>query len=116
MARATAARMTRPVRTAIRRGAARWPEASFAAASILARATHGLGRGLDADSIRLVFPDLPQYELELARRDTWSAALRASVLEAALSVPGAEWPYPRLLSGPDPAQIRPPAVLATMHY
>src|SRR4051794_19749989 len=105
MARTSTARMTRPVRAAIRHGVARWPEASFGAAGVLARATHGLGRGLDTDSIRLVFPALPQHELELARRETWSSALRASVLEAALSVPGAAWPYPRLLSGPDPAQI-----------
>lgn len=105
----------RALRTALKRGAARWPNAGVAAASALGWATQGLGRGTDVDSIRYVLPDLGPAELERARRASWSSSLRCSVLHAGLSVPGTRWPFPRLVSGPDPAEIPPPAVLATFH-
>jgi lauroyl/myristoyl acyltransferase len=105
----------RQLRTSLKRAVARWPEAGLAAAGAGARATQWLGHGVDAESLRLVLPELAPDELEKARRATWSARLRSRVLDAALAVPGAARPYPRLLSGPDPARIRPPAVLATVH-
>jgi lauroyl/myristoyl acyltransferase len=103
------------MRTAVKWGAARWPAASLAAASAVGWATQAFGRGVDADSIRYVLPELEPAEVEAARRATWSASLQSNVLDAALAVPGAPRPYPRLRSGPDPRAIRPPAVLATFH-
>jgi hypothetical protein len=105
----------RQLRTTLKRAVARWPAVGLAAAGAGARATQWLGHGVDVESLRLVLPELAPDELERARRATWSARLRSSVLDAALSVPGAARPYPRLLSGPDPARMRPPAVLATVH-
>jgi hypothetical protein len=114
--RALATQVSVGLRTALKRGAARWPEASIAAASAAGRATQALGRGLDVDSIRHVFPDLSPDEADAARRAAWSASLRSKVLDAALAVPDARRPYPRLRSGPDPGAIARPAVLATCHF
>jgi lauroyl/myristoyl acyltransferase len=105
----------RPGRSALKRTAARWPRASLAAASTAGWLTQPLGRGMSVDAIREALPHLDRDELEAARRATWSSSLRRAVLAAALSVPGARDPYPRLVAGPDPSTMPAPAVLATFH-
>jgi lauroyl/myristoyl acyltransferase len=105
----------RPLRSGLKRIAARWPQPSLAAANVVAWSTQSLGRGVSVDAIGEVLPDLDSAELEAARRATWASSLRCAVLAAALSVAGAPRPYPRLVGGPDPAAIQAPAVLATFH-
>jgi lauroyl/myristoyl acyltransferase len=105
----------RPLRSGLKRIAARWPQPSLAAASAVAWSTQALGRGVSVEALHEVLPDLDRAELDAARRATWSSSLRRAVLAAALSVPGASRPYPRLVRGPDPSAIPAPAVLATFH-
>ena len=101
--------------TSMRWAAAYWPRTTLTLTHAVAHATWPLERRFDPEAVREVLPDLGRAELRRARRAAWSSALKRRVLEAARGTPGAPWPYPRIVSGPDPAALSPPMVLTTFH-
>jgi hypothetical protein len=95
--------------------AGRHPRAAMAVAGAVARLTPPLSGKAALEALGDALPGLSPAERRRIRRAAWANSLKSRTLDAALGVPGAEWPYPPVLAAPDPAALRPPMVLATAH-
>ena len=87
----------------------------YAVAGVAARLTAWMGCGPSEDWIRSKLPELTPERAARARAENWAATLRFHVFVRAMSVEGGRSPFPRLVGGPDPASLRPPLILVTLH-
>jgi hypothetical protein len=100
---------------AVRLLAARWPRASYLAARLLAWLGQPLGRGVPAERLAELFPDLPPAAVRAARRRTWSTYVRGEALNAAVAVPERRPFYPRSRPHPAVDRLRPPLIIGAFH-
>ena len=107
--------MRQVVAKPLRMACSRWPHAMYALAGIAARVTIWAGRGSPEEWMRSHLPELTPERAAKARAENWAATLRFHVLVRAMSVEGGPSPFPRLVGGPDPASLRPPLILVTLH-
>jgi len=103
------------IRRALQRLAGRHPHAAVTAATAIGAVTRRWAPDVEPAAIRRMLPDLSDAEMRSLQAALWTGWLRLRVLEAAMSSPTADWPYPRLAEGVAVPSLEPPVIVAGFH-